>query len=49
MKVDKNMFPINMVKITSTPKGKEVDDPHDQPIDFNPKGHILVKEIARFH
>jgi hypothetical protein len=36
MKVDKNSFPINIDEITSTSKGKEVVDPHDRLLDFDP-------------
>jgi hypothetical protein len=48
MGIDKILFPINMVNITSTSKRKGVADPHGQPLDFDPKYHTSVEEIVRF-
>jgi hypothetical protein len=49
MGIDKNLFPINMVNVTSTSKRKGVvADPHGQPLDFDPKYHTSVEEIVRF-
>ena len=47
MKVDRNPFPINMVVVSTSSKGKVLAGPSDRPSKIQTDRHVIEEEVAR--